>query len=301
MHLTLKRYRTLVWELFRRFNEDQGGSGAATISFFALLAFVPLLVCAIAALGYLLHDADSAAQQVEQYIARLIPGENANETARQLIEDAEIHQRAGEIIANRGWAWIVGLLTLIWTASRIFANAIFPLNAAFNAKETRNFFQRQAYALAMLLGAGTLFFVSLAASALPALVSNVRLFQHIPDVLILVIGLIALPLSITLNALMFALIYRYLVSPEAKVHWRDAIVGGSFVAVLWEIAKQGFAFYLSRFGGGDSYNRVYGSLGGLIILLLWVYYTSFLLLLGAEVAQMFGEWSGQRKREISPQ
>ncbi|GAB4456692.1 MAG: YihY/virulence factor BrkB family protein [Armatimonadaceae bacterium] len=299
MRLTLKRLKVIVIELFRRFGEDNGPAGAATISFFAILSFVPLLLVGIAVLGYVIQDPQVAAARIERFIAQLIPGPTATQAAEEIIQNAGIEEQVEGIVRGSGWAWIFGIVSLVWSASRIFANAIIPLNAAFNAEDNRSFLQKQGAAVAMLFGAGFLFILSLIASALPALLNQLPVFQLLPDVTATVLSLMALALSISLNATMFGLIYRYLPSPRAKVCWRQALVGGGFVAVLWEILKQGFAFYLSRFGGGESYNRVYGSLGGLIILFLWVYYSSILLLLGAEVAQMFGDWLRKQKGDSS--
>jgi len=79
---------------------------------------------------------------------------------------------------------------------------------------------------------------------------------------------------------MFTVIYRYLPSPSAQVTWRAAGMAGTIVALLWELAKQGFAFYLHRFA---NYNKVYGSIGTVMILMLIIYFNSLILLIGYEL------------------
>jgi membrane protein len=277
-------------ELYRRYDADQCSLGAAAISFFVLIAFVPMLLCAVAALGYVIDDSQNAALQTQQFILGLIPGVNATEAVKRLIVEAEIEKRAAEVIALRGWGWLIGIVTLLWAASRIFANATPPMNAAFNAPETRNFFQRQVYAIGMLFAAGSLFLLSLVLTAFPALLFRLPALAPLATSMGGILRTFSFLLGVLVNTAMFALIYRYLPSPAARVTWRQAWFGGGIVAILWEIVKQGFALYLNYFGGGDNYNRVYGSFAGLIILILWVYISATLLLIGAQIAELYGEW-----------
>jgi membrane protein len=106
-------------------------------------------------------------------------------------------------------------------------------------------------------------------------------------------------LGVAINAVMYMVIYRFLPSPAAKVTWKQAAVGGAVVAVLWELAKQGFAFYLRRFNGAHGYDKVYGSLGGLVILILWIYYSAIILLLGAEIARLYADMQERRQKDAN--
>ncbi|RYF60662.1 MAG: YihY/virulence factor BrkB family protein [Cytophagaceae bacterium] len=93
-------------------------------------------------------------------------------------------------------------------------------------------------------------------------------------------------IGVGVNTVLFTVIYRFLPSPAANVTWRDARYGGVIAAILWEAAKQGFALYLQRMNGQAGYDKVYGSLGGLVLLVFWIYYSSMILLLGAELAKL---------------
>jgi membrane protein len=95
---------------------------------------------------------------------------------------------------------------------------------------------------------------------------------------------------------MFSVIYRYLPSPSANVTWKAAGIAGGIVALLWEAAKQAFAFYTSKYA---NYDKVYGTLGGVVGLVFWIYYTSMILLLGAEIANLYGD-AQRAKRKKSP-
>jgi membrane protein len=277
----------LLKELYERFNEDQCSGWAAALSFFGILSFIPLLVCGIAAVGFFIHDPHSAAEKVFNALKAILPGENAGATAQRIIQDARIEEQAARFMQFRGWGTVVGIVSLIWTASRIFVNAVPPMNAAFRAQETRGFLMMQVYALALLLAAGFLGLLSFLPSSGPDLMRHIAFFSGLPDPSPWWLDTIFLILSVAISALMYTLIYRFLPSPAAKVTWREAAVGGMIAAVLWELAKQGFALYLRNFGGSGSYDKVYGSLGGIVILILWVYYSSMILLLGAEIAELY--------------
>ena len=275
-------------ELLHRYNVDQCGSWAASLSFYSLLSIAPILLCGLAVLGFLIQDPQQAAERVQSIIANLLPGDDAYAMSKDLIAQMQIEKSAAALMQSRGVAGFVGVLSLFWTAMHIFVNAMTPINAAFRAKETRGFIKQRVYALGLMLGAGLLFLLSL----LPASGAQVINSLHIPGVGMLpdplppLIKVAFFMVGVVINAVMFALIYRYLPSPSARVHWRHAGIAGFTIAILWEAAKLGFAFYLSRFG---NYNKVYGSLGGLVALIFWVYYSSMILLLGAEIASMAGD------------
>lgn len=283
-----KAWRQLK-NLYTRFRDDGGDSASAAISFFAILSLAPLSLFAIAALSYLIRDEATALNQMETAVARFLPGVGGAKAAERLLSDIGIQKQVTDLIALRGWAAAVGFVSLLWSSSRIFVNAAPALNVAFNAKETRSFLQMQGVAFGMLFVVGFLFLLSLGISALPTLLPQIPPVPWLPDLNDSILTVLALLLGMAINALIFAVLYRYLPSPEAKVTWKMALFGGGIVAVVWEFLKQIFALYLNRFGGTDSYGRVYGSLGGIIILILWIYYSSILLLYGAQIAQIYGE------------
>lgn len=278
----------LAWlkELFRRFQADQCPAWAAALSFFALLSIPSVLLCGLAVLGFLIRTPGEATRQVEQYIERVVPGKNARASARELIKQLNVEKTAEEIRKRRGVTAVVGAGLLIWAAIQIFVNACVPLNAAFNVRETRSWWRKYLAALGMLLGVGTLFLLSLA----PSVVVRILSAWNSPFDLTFFNAVGLYLTGILINAVLFALIYRFLPSPEAKIDWREAMLGGGIVAVLWEIAKQAFAVYLTQFGGGAGYERLYGSLGGLFLLIAWINLSSLLLLLGAEIAKLYSDW-----------
>lgn len=284
-------------ELLNRFNGDFCSAWAAALSFFAILSFVPILVCGIAVLGFVIQDPQIAAEKIQVLVQNIIPGSNDASAARQIIADAHIEQQAESLIRNRGIAGLIGIVSLFWAASRIFVNASTPMNAAFRTKETRNFLQMQISAIGLMFGAGLLFLLSLLPASGPALLRQLPFLSHLPDPSPWYMDILFFVLGVAINAAMFAVIYKYLPSPSARVSWRQAGFAGTFVAILWEAAKRGFAIYLEHFGS-KGYDKVYGSLGGLIILILWVYYSSMILLLGAEIAKLYQDYKEQKGQQV---
>jgi len=292
-------------ELFTRFTGDQCPAWAAALSFFSIISLPSVLLCGLAVVGFLIKSPQEAAAKVEQVVTQLLPGQTARkatfgekdkkptaaskETARGILQELNIEKSVEEIRKRRGWTALIGVALLLWSAIQIFVNASIPINAAFRAKETRNFFQLRVTALGLLFGTGVLFVVSLLPAAGVQVLNSLRVFGTLPDPLPLILKIVFWLFAIAVNAVLFTVIYRFLPSPSAKVSWRDAGFGGIIAAVLWEMAKQGFALYLQRLGGAASYDKLYGSLGSVFLLIFWIYYTSMILLLGAEVAKLYSD------------
>ncbi|MBC7808868.1 MAG: YihY/virulence factor BrkB family protein [Akkermansiaceae bacterium] len=294
-------------ELFTRFTGDQCPAWAASLSFFSIISLPSVLLCGLAVLGFVVQSPKVAERYVEKALTQVLPGQTkataaatpgatekqptaaSKATARGIIQDMNIAQSVEEIRKRRGWTAVVGVALLLWSAIQIFVNASTPINAAFGVKETRNFFQVRLVALGLLFSTGILFVLSLLPAAGVQVLNSLKLFGSYPDPTPFWLDAIFWAVGIAINAVLFTVIYRFLPSPSAKVSWQDARFGGVIAAVLWEIAKQGFALYLQRLGGAASYDKLYGSLGSIFLLVFWIYYTSMILLLGAEIAKLYGD------------
>lgn len=280
-----------LMELFKRFGADQCPAWAGALSFFSILSIPFVLLCGLALLGYIIEPSKATAQ-IQHLLASVLPGggKAAEQQAAQIIGQLNVEKSIHTLHQQRGVAGIIGVLSLVWSSLQIFLNAMSPVNAAFRAKETRGAIQLRLYAAGLLLGTGVLFLISL----LPASGVQVINSLHLPFIGSLpvpsppLISVILLLVGVAINSVMFTIIYRFLPSPSAGVDWKEARFAGIIVAILWEAAKQGFAFYLNRMGSAG-YNKVYGSLGGAVALVFWIYYTSMILLLGAEIAKLYSD------------
>ena len=172
-------------ELFKRFTGDQCPAWAASLSFFAIISLPSVLLCGLAVLGFVIKSPAVAERQVEKVLTQLLPGQAKSQTsvrqnasvsgtetekeptaasrstARGIIKDLNIEKSVREIQRRRGWTAFIGIALLLWSAIQIFVNASTPLNAAFQEKETRNFFQLRLVALGLLFSTGILFVLSL--------------------------------------------------------------------------------------------------------------------------------------------
>jgi membrane protein len=285
-----------VKELFRRFSQDHCSAFAAALSFYGILAIIPTLVVALAAVAFLLRSPHEALLRLQELVISLLPGSAAQETVQQVLTQASVEKSVATLIHTRGIAFLIGLMSLLWVSLQIFVNAAPAMNAAFAVEEQRGWVKLRLVALGLLTGTGVLFLLSFLSTSGPGFVRRLHfswlgLSQHVPWSIDAFFALVALAINVS----MFALIYKFL--PNAPTTWRQVFAGGGLAGMLWELAKKAFAYYLAHF---SHYDKVYGTLVGLVILLLWIDYTSLILLLGAEAAALYGDLRAFPPRSIAP-
>ncbi|MGI4791583.1 MAG: YihY/virulence factor BrkB family protein [Janthinobacterium lividum] len=278
-----------VFEVFTRFGRDNGGLLAAGLAFFLVLALVPLLLVALWGLGLVYaHKPDEAVAQIKDLLAsRVLPGA-ANTEVVKFMTQAHISDGNGHagptllnIINGHGVAGLIAFLAVVWAAIQIFINGSTAMNAAWETKETRNWFVLRGVALGLLVGAGLLLAFSLAVTALSTAISANPLAQMIPFESAIKSGAVELA-AVVVSGLMYAVIYKFLPSPSANVSWKSALIGGAAAAIAFEIAKKGLSVLLL-----SPKKSLYGDLGNLIAFVLWIYYSMMILLLGAEVSAVY--------------
>lgn len=279
-------------EVWTRFEADNLGLYAAAISFYALLSVVPLLLVGVAVLGFVVTP-ESARNLVLDFSAQFLPGRNA---ARVLADRIGMEEAVAGIVASRGVAALVGFGSLLWTSSHVFYHLQTAMNVAWRARRPRHILKARALSLGMVVGAGGLFLLSLTFTAALRAVRDLRIRlpflarEIAPDTLPLVWESAGFLTTLLLSVLTFVVLLRFL--PATRVPWRPALVAGAGVGVIWESAKQVFAFYLARI---VDFNKIYGALGGLIGLVLWVNISVLLLLIGAEMAAVWTARDYRRK------
>ncbi len=257
---------SILQRTWTNFQEDRGGLLAAALSFYVLLSVFPLLLVAVSAAAYFLGGREPALREVLRFAEQY----TASGTLR-FVEDA-----LREVIAARGVIGGIGIFGLVWSASQALVTMEDAINAAWDAP-ARGFLKARAFALGMLLLIGLLFATSFAATSVVALAEDIPLLGQI------VTGgvkpLLGYLLPLLISSILFAMIYRWF--PNARMEWRPALIAGAVTGVLFETAKIGFALYLSHFA---DFGAIYGPVGGVVALITWIYYSSFVSLLGAELA-----------------
>jgi membrane protein len=238
------------------------------VTYAMLLALVPGLAALVSIYGLLL-DPNQIEKQVDA-MSGVLPDQS-----RQLLAD-ELHQLASASGHTLGIAAIVALLLALWSASRGMSGMITALDIAYEETETRGFIKFNAVAVALTLCAivGGLVVIALLAGV-PAIVAFVGVGKTAKWLLLLV----EWPILILLVMTGLATLYRY--APDRDgAQWRWVTPGAIVATLLWLLGSVAFTVYVSNFG---SYNKTYGSLGGAVVMLTWLYLSSFVVLFGAVV------------------
>ena len=274
-NLVARLWRAPVVEIVRRtldrYGETRASQAAAGLAYYILFSLFPLLLVLVTVATYLWNlRSEVAFQEAVNFIAQAIP------VSRDLIAD-----NLGTALELRGPIGLIGLVGTIWSASGAFATLTRNVNLAWSEAEAPSFFRQRLTALAMVGALILLLLLSVAASTagrlLPAPVlqdSNLRTATNL-----LWSGVTTRLIPLLLSALLFVALYRWV--PTEAVSWRAALWGGGLTGVAWEIAKEVFAWFVSS--GLTNYKLVYGSLGGVIALLFWIYIGASLALFGAHL------------------
>lgn len=273
----------LAKEFWRRYQTAEVMTRSQALAFIGVLSLGPVLLFALAALGFVIHNTAQVERFVHDLVGHFLPGRQASEAANNLIAQTHIVESAHALMKGKWWAIAIGVVSLIWAAIGLFVGASDPMNVAWTVRETRSFVKLRLVALSVFVTAGILFLLSLAPSALPSLAGKVNL----PFAGYLLqpgwgLDLVGWLVAIVVNAAMFTVIYKFL--PNAMVRWKSAVFGGAVAGALWELFKKGFAVFLGHFG---DYNKLYGALGGAVLLVTWIWYSCILLLAGAILCNMY--------------
>ena len=240
---------------------------AAGVAFYALLAIFPA-VTALMALAGLVMEPSQVTAQLES-LTNLIPEEAANIILGQAVAVT------GSEETGLGWAFLIGLALALYSASKGVGSLMEGLNVAYDEDETRGFVSKLIWTLGLTLMLIGVLLLGLAATlAVPAVVA----FLALPDWVETLLTYGSWVLLAALTALALAVLYRYGPARD-DAEWKWLTPGSIIACILWIVASIGFSIYVSNFG---SYNESFGSMAGAIILLMWLWISAFIVLLGAE-------------------
>lgn len=263
--------RRMGGEFFRRISEHDFMMMAAAIAFYMLLAFIPLLLLGTSGIGYFLGSSDRAVDEVMRAAGRMIPRATA----------PEVEGFLRSLIQSRHVAGLLGIGTLLWIAMGVFEMIAASLTALTDERETRSYLRRKLVALTLMATVGLLFLGAMIASWILVAWANIETLLGIRVGLPAFLLDPSFPRYVTslLMAILLAVVYR--VAPARDIRWPSAVAGGLVAGVLWHLAKLAFNHYLTYYA---RYNLFYGILGGFIGLILWIFYTAIILLLGGLLA-----------------
>ena len=248
--------------------EDMVPLLAAGVAFKAFLAIFPALTAAFLVWG-IFGDPQTISDQINGISA--IPAE-----ARDLVL-AQVQTVSGQK-QSAGITAVVAILLALWSASSGVENLMAATNSAYDEDETRGFVKKKATALLLTVGAIVFMLLAIAfIGVVPVLVSALGA----GGVVSVVVNVLRWVLLLALILVALAVVYR--VAPDRdspKVKWTS--VGAGVATVIWLVVSAGFSLYVT-FAGGTSYTKNYGAMAGVVILLMWLWLTSYAILLGAEV------------------
>ncbi|MGH7286444.1 MAG: YihY/virulence factor BrkB family protein [Myxococcota bacterium] len=277
----------LLRETVREWQQDDCLQLGAALSYYTIFSLAPLLVVTIAIVALVFGD-QIAQGEVLGRVESLV-GPDAAAATREMIERAS-EPRAG-ILATLG-----GLAMTALGASGVFGQLQRALNKIWNVERAsgrgvRGLVLDRLSAFSMLLLVGFLLMISLGAGAALAALSG-RIAGLFPGAGVAT-RLGDLITSFAVTTLLFALLFKVL--PDVKVRWSDVIVGAAFTALLFALGRLAISTYLGRTSGAS----IYGAASSLVVLLLWVYYSSQLLFFGAEFTQVYTRRYGSLRKEGS--
>lgn len=260
------------WQVLKRAVKESSADNvpilAGGVAFFAFLAVFPTLIAALTLYG-LVADPAQVAQQM-QSLSGVLPAESRALISGQL---TAVTQTSGSALSI---GLVVSLLAALWSASSGTGNLITAVNLAYDEQESRGFVKQKATALALTLGAIVFVLVALTLVAVvPVALDHLGLGvvgRVVAQVVrwVLLIGVVIVGLAV---------VYR--VAPDRdSPRFRWVSTGAVVAALLWMLGSVGFSLYVSFFG---NYNKTYGALAGVIVLMLWLYLTCYIVLLGAEI------------------
>ncbi len=257
--LTARDAAALVWKAVVRWRHDNADRLAAAVAYYSMFALAPLLMIGVALSNYL-EGRRRTAEFVSQ-LATVTLGERGMQIARPVIESAP---RSHALT----FTTLFGVLTLIYGASNLFVHLQASLNAIWGAPPRRRRHWLVTYLERRAFSVGVVFFVALLLLIGPALNIEIgRLGRS---------QWLGVPFSLLLETVLFAGMYRLL--PDVTVAWRDIIPGAVLTASLFTAAQSLLGLYLGRIAA----RSMYGAAGSLVALLVWVYVSAQILLLGAE-------------------
>lgn len=262
-------WKDILLRVWQQQGEDNISIIAGGVAYYALLALFPAIAALVSLFGLIADPATIEAQIAN--LDGLMPPD-----ALKILSD-QARSVASAPSEGLGLGVIFGLLLTLWSASRGTNSLITALNIAYGEKERRNFFVLIALSYGLTLAA--LLFVITTLALIVAVPAAINLFGLNGTPVAIAAGFVRWP--ILAIAVMFALGVLYRIAPCRRgAKWRWVSWGAVVATGLWLLGSAGFSLYVSNFG---SYNETYGSVGAVVVLLLWFNVSAYVILLGAEL------------------
>ena len=267
-HIPLRGWKDVLLRVWEESSRDNLALIAAGMAFYAMLSVAPALAVIISVYGLVYSPQDLAAQL--EIVSRYLPTD-----AQALIQN-QMEELVSTRDMNLGWGIAASAAVSLWSSSKAMKSLFGGLNAVYEEQETRGWFrfslQSVTFTLAGLL---LLILMVITRGLLPALLE----YLPLSDLDNFLLGAIPPILVSTIVLLGLAVLYRYGPS-RRRAHWRWVSVGALVAWITWLVVSSGFSWYVTHF---DSYQKTYGALGAVAVLLMWFYVSAYAVLIGAEL------------------
>ncbi len=281
----MKRIATL-WRIFKRsahaFDEDDGMKLSASLSYYTIFSIAPFLVIVIAIAGAAFGQ--EAVQGKVYYQIRSLVGADAAAQVQSIIANVQLKDQGF-------WGTVIGGVILIIAATGVFTEIQSSINYIWSIKAKPKkgilkFLMNRLLSFSLVLSIGFILLVSLLLNSLMDIfyARLERIFDTTSLQLLYGLNIVLIFLVITT---LFTIMFKIL--PDAKINWKDSMAGAAFTAVLFIIGKFLIGFYI----GNSKLGNTYGAAASIIVILLWVYYTSIILYFGAEFTKIHSRELGR--------
>jgi membrane protein len=261
-----KGWKDIAKRTLKEVKQDQVTLLGAGVAFYSLLALFPAVIAGVSIYG-LVADPETVQDQINRLTEMLSP-----ETAK--IIGTQLEQVTSGAGGALGLATVIGILTALWSASSGMKAMVTGVNLAYDETEGRKFVKLRGLSLLLTLGAMLLMGVALA-----LIVGFPAVADSWPVALRWTAGILRWVLLAALLVAALAVLYRF--APDRdEPRWTWVSWGSGIATLLWILASIGFSVYANSFG---NYNKTYGALAGVIILMFWLYLTAVIVLVGAEL------------------
>lgn len=279
MNIHLKNTFRIIKAASKEWMEKDPFRGSAVIAYYAIFSLPGLLIVIIALAGYFFGK-DAVNNHVVAQFSSMMGEDTALQIQNIIIEASEAKKTA--------FATVIGIATILFGATGMFAQFQTSLNLVWQIKTEIpktglwNFIRIRLFSFGLVISIGFLLIVSLFISAVIAALGT-WISNHFSHSILLGLQLANFFLSLLILAVLFALMFKFL--PDAKIKWKYVWIGAITTAILFEIGKFGLGFYFGNANPGTGY----GAAGSIILIMLWVSYTSMIVFFGAELTKAYSD------------
>jgi len=288
--MRLKKFSLSSWSILKKtvvsFFQEDSFTYASSIAYYTIFSMPAILIIAIS-VGAAFYERNIVQDELLNQVSRLAGPESAKAIEGILLNAV--------IDATSTWAKVIGIVTLVFSATTVFISLQTSLNKIWRIKPKPQrglvkYIVNRLLSLAMVISIGFVLLVSLLADTILVVFQNM-LLRVMEGITLYIIAGVNFIISFAFIAFIFGLMFK--VMPDAKIKWKDVWFGSLVTAGLFTLGKYLIGLYL----GNSSFNSAYGAAGSLVIILVWVYYSTVIFLFGAELTYVYARESGS---EIEP-